>query len=90
MERTIPACSTLCGMTVQPPDFPEYPNQLIYGSSWNSDWGNRVFIKKYSTDASPLYYWNDNNFRSLRYADMLLLYAETLNELNTTPPSKSH
>ena len=27
-------------------DFPEYPNQLIYGSPWNSDWGNRVFIKK--------------------------------------------
>ena len=70
-------------------DFPEYPNQLIYGSPWNSDWGNRVFIKKYSTDASPLYYWNDNNFRSLRYADMLLLYAETLNELNSAPPSKA-
>ena len=70
-------------------DFPEYPNQLIYGSPWNSDWGNRVFIKKYSTDASPLYYWNDNNFRSLRYADMLLLYAEALNELNATPPSKA-
>ena len=70
-------------------DFPEYPNQLIYGSPWNSDWGNRVFFKKYSTDASPLYYWNDNNFRSLRYADMLLLYAEALNELNATPPSKA-
>ena len=70
-------------------DFPEYPNQLIYGSPWNSDWGNRVFIKKYSTDASPLYYWNDNNFRSLRYGDMLLLYAEALNELNATPPSKA-
>ena len=55
-------------------DFPEYPNQLIYGSPWNSDWGNRVFIKKYS---------------SLRYADMLLLYAETLNELNSAPPSKA-
>ncbi|MCD8540748.1 MAG: RagB/SusD family nutrient uptake outer membrane protein [Leadbetterella sp.] len=41
-----------------------------------------MFIKKYSTDASPLYYWNDNNFRSLRYADMLLLYAEALNEAN--------
>ena len=26
----------------------------------------------------------------LRYADMLLLYAETLNELNSAPPSKSH
>ncbi len=70
-------------------DFPEYPNQLIYGKPWNSDWGNRVFIKKYSTDALPLYYWNDNNFRSLRYADMLLLYAEVLNELNTTPPAKA-
>lgn len=70
-------------------DFPEHSNQLIYGAPWNSDWGNRVFIKKYSTDALPLYYWNDNNFRSLRYADMLLLYAEALNELNTTPPAKA-
>ena len=70
-------------------DFPEYPNQQIYGRSWNSDWGSRVFIKKYSTDALPLYYWNDNNFRSIRYADMLLLYAEVLNELNTTPPAKA-
>lgn len=70
-------------------DFPEYPNQLIYGAPWSSDWGNRVFIKKYSTDASPLYYWNDNNFRVLRYSDMLLLYAEALNELNATPPAKA-
>lgn len=70
-------------------DFPEHPNQLIYGKPWNTDWGNRVFIKKYSTDAIPLYYWNDNNFRSLRYADMLLLYAEVLNELNSTPPEEA-
>ncbi|HHV85534.1 MAG TPA: RagB/SusD family nutrient uptake outer membrane protein [Petrimonas sp.] len=70
-------------------DFPEHPGQLIYGAPWNSDWGNRVFIKKYSTDAMPLYYWNDNNFRSLRYADMLLLYAEALNELNAAPPAKA-
>lgn len=70
-------------------DFPEYPNQLIYGNLWKSKWGNRVFIKKYSTDVLPLYYWNDNNFRSLRYADMLLLYAEALNELNSAPPAKA-
>ncbi|MDS1031314.1 RagB/SusD family nutrient uptake outer membrane protein [Porphyromonadaceae sp. NP-X] len=70
-------------------DFPEYPNQQIYGKPWNSDWGSRVFIKKYSTDALPIYYWNDNNFRSLRYADMLLLYAEVLNELNDAPPLKA-
>ena len=36
----------------------------------------------------PLYYWNDNNFRSLRLADMLLLYAEVLNELSATPSTK--
>lgn len=70
-------------------DFPEKPNQLIYGEPWKSSWGNRVFIKKYSTDALPLYYWNDNNFRLLRYSDMLLLYAEALNEVNAVPTTKA-
>lgn len=70
-------------------DFPEYSDQLIYGKPWNEDWGNRVFIKKYSTDVVPLYYWNNNNFRSLRFADMLLLYAEVLNELSASPPAKA-
>lgn len=71
-------------------DFPEHPNQLIYNKTWKeykySDADNvRVFIKKYSTDAYPLYYWNDNNFRSIRLADMMLLYAECLNEINHGP-----
>ncbi|RQP13176.1 MAG: RagB/SusD family nutrient uptake outer membrane protein [Parapedobacter sp.] len=67
-------------------DFPERPDTLIYGNNWRADWGKRVFIKKYSTDENPIYYWNDNNFRSLRYADILLLYAEALNELNGPTP----
>lgn len=65
-------------------DFPSM-NHLIYGKTWKEGWsdsGNRAFIKKYSTDASPLYYWNDNNFRCIRLADMLLLYAEAINELD--------
>ena len=67
-------------------DFPEHPNQLIYTKPWSFyDAGSRVFIKKYSTDVYPMYYWNDNNFRSLRLADMLLLYAEVLNEENSAP-----
>lgn len=61
-------------------DFPDRTN-LIYGNSWDSGWGDRVFIKKYSTDTTPPYFWNDNNFRLLRYADVLLLYAEALNQL---------
>lgn len=69
-------------------DFPEHPNQEIYGKHWSDlNSGERVFIKKYSTDVVPLYYWNDNNFRSIRLADMLLLYAEVLNEENSTPPA---
>lgn len=63
-------------------DFPERADTMIYGAPWRADWGNRVFIKKYSTPTMPLFYWNENNFRSLRYADILLLYAEALNEVN--------
>ncbi|NLO00345.1 MAG: RagB/SusD family nutrient uptake outer membrane protein [Bacteroidales bacterium] len=71
-------------------DFPEHPNQIIYNKTWSQynysdNDNNRVFIKKYSTDVYPLYYWNDNNFRSIRLADMLLLYAECLNEINKGP-----
>lgn len=69
-------------------DFPD-KDHMIYGAPWNKDWGSRVFIKKYSTDALPLYYWNDNNFRSIRLADMLLLYAEVLNESNSAPTDKA-
>lgn len=75
-------------------DFPEHPNQLIYNKTWSeynysaSD-NKRVFIKKYSTDVYPLYYWNDNNFRSIRLADMLLLYSECLNEQNNGPTDKA-
>lgn len=65
-------------------DFPGKDHK-IYGNDWNADWANRVFIKKYSTDALPIYYWNDNNFRVIRYADILLLYAEVLNEVNPSP-----
>lgn len=75
-------------------DFPEHPDQLIYGKKWadykySATDNQRVFIKKYSTDVNPLYYWNDNNFRSIRLADMLLLYAECLNEINNGPDAKA-
>lgn len=65
-------------------DFPDGDNKIYKWDSWNEGWGNRVFIRKYDTDThvNDIYYWNGNNFRSLRLADMLLLYAEVLNELN--------
>lgn len=75
-------------------DFPEFSNHLIYGKTWSqlgysgSD-NKRVYIKKYSTEVSPVYYWNDNNFRAIRLSDMLLLYAECANEYNNGPDSKA-
>lgn len=71
-------------------DFPDR-DHTIYGRSWsennaNYTWDNtHVWIKKYCVDpqtVTNLYYWNDNNFRVLRLGDMLLLYAEVLNELD--------
>ena len=63
-------------------DFPDNDNRVYKWEEWNEGWGNRVFIRKYSTDThvNDIYYWNGNNFRSLRLADMLLLYAEVINE----------
>lgn len=65
-------------------DFPDGDNQIYKWNSWNEGWNNRVFIRKYDTDThvNDIYYWNGNNFRSFRLADMLLLYAEALNEVN--------
>lgn len=77
-------------------DFPEHGHNefIMYNKSWDeykysaAD-NKRVFIKKYSTDVYPLYYWNDNNFRSLRLADMMLLYAEVINEINKAPNAEA-
>jgi hypothetical protein len=72
-------------------DFPNQSDTLVYGRIWASDpsWtNNRVFIKKNSSILSGLnteFYWNDVNFRVIRYADVLLCYAEVLNELNGSP-----
>lgn len=65
----------------------------VYGSSWTShgydaDYGNRAWYHKYLDD----YYRIDQfevfsspiNFRVIRYADVLLMYAEALNNLNRT------
>lgn len=60
-------------------------NDLVYGEQWREgDWGDEAFIAKYQVD-----YYRDNvdyyiptNFRVIRYADVLLSYAEIINELD--------
>lgn len=57
----------------------------IYGRSWQWD-ADEAWFKKYSRD----YYRNNEDYysqvneRMIRYADILLLYAEALNELGQT------
>lgn len=75
-------------------DFPDMPEALIYGNTWASQtnlqtWGTRVFPRLYTPDlsnVSDLFYWDDINYRLIRYADVLLCYAEVLNELAGSPP----
>ncbi len=51
----------------------------FYLAKWRAEWGNRVFSS------------NDDgiNFCPMRYADVLLMYAEAVNELNGQPDSKA-
>ena len=60
-------------------------NDLVYGRTWQEDnWGGDVFIRKYSSSYFRDYedYFSPNNFRVIRYADVLLLYAEVINEIS--------
>lgn len=68
-----------------------YPTQeadfgvKIYGRSWQ--WNpDEAWFKKYSRDyyRDNEDYFAQNNFRMVRYSDILLMYAEVLNELNQT------
>ncbi|AFL85802.1 RagB/SusD family protein [Belliella baltica DSM 15883] len=67
-----------------------YPNleadfgDKVYGRDWQ--WGERVYFRKYARDyyRENEDYFAQNNFRMVRYADILLLYAEVLNELGQT------
>lgn len=60
-------------------------NELIYGRTWEEGgWPEDVaYIRKYSSDYFRDYedYYSPNNFRVIRYADVLLSFAEVVNEL---------
>jgi hypothetical protein len=66
-----------------PNDFPDR-DSLVYGRPW--DWGDDMFIRKYSTGyyRNMEDYFAPNNFRIIRYADVLLMYAECIAETNGT------
>ncbi|MHC8947758.1 RagB/SusD family nutrient uptake outer membrane protein [Sphingobacterium hungaricum] len=62
-------------------DFPSR-DALVYGRTWQASWGDQVYIRKYSTTYFRNYedYFAPNNYRIIRYADILLMYAECILE----------
>ena len=68
----------------------DYPGEKIYGRDWEAGWGNDCFFRKYQGDYYRNHedYYSPINYRVIRYADVLLLYAECLTELSGgTPPA---
>lgn len=57
----------------------------VYGRSWQWD-ADEAWFRKYARDyyRNNEDYYSQNNFRLVRFADILLLYAEVLNELGQT------
>ncbi|MGV3503696.1 MAG: RagB/SusD family nutrient uptake outer membrane protein [Adhaeribacter sp.] len=63
----------------------------VFGRSW--EWGaNEAFFRKYERDyyRNNEDYYSQVNVRLVRYADILLLYAEVLNELGQTALAYPH
>jgi len=73
-------------------DFPEESGKF-YGKTWaEGKWGNDVYYRKYSRDdfRTTEDRHSQLNFRVIRFADVLLMYAECLNELGDTPGAYTH
>ena len=63
----------------------------IYGRSW--EWNaDEAWFRKYQRDyfRNNEDYFAQNNFRLIRYADVLLMYAEVLNELDQTATAATY
>ncbi len=68
-------------------DFPADETGKFYGKTWTEGkWGNDVYYRKYSRDdfRTTEDRHSQLNFRVIRFADVLLMYAECLNELGQT------
>lgn len=70
------------------PDLEKDFGDKVYGKTWaQGKWGpDEAWFKKYSRDyyRTNEDYYSEVNNRLVRYADILLLYAEVLNELGQT------
>lgn len=66
------------------PDLYNDFGDLVYGRNW--EWGTEAWFRKYQRDyyRTNEDYYSEINVRLVRFADILLRYAEVLNELGQT------
>ena len=71
----------------------DFPGEKIYGRDWNTkQWGANCYFRKYQGDYYRNFedYYSPINYRVIRFADVLLCYAESLTQLASgTPPAKA-
>lgn len=72
---------------IYPDVFKDFPSSTFYLGSvkkWNAAWGKDCFFRKYTDEyfKKEVDYYSPINYRIIRYADVLLCYAECLANLN--------
>lgn len=71
---------------IYPDIFDDFPNETLFNgtiTSWRFNWWSDLFFRKYGDDyfKERTDYYSPINYRVIRYADVLLCYAECLAEL---------
>ena len=75
---------------IYPDLFDDFPNEMLFNGTitkWRFNWWSDSFFRKYGDDyfKDRTDYYSPINYRVIRYADVLLCYAECLAELNDLP-----
>jgi len=71
---------------IYPDIFKDFPNERLFAGTitkWKATWFKNIFFRKYGDDyfKSKTDYYSPINYRVIRYADILLCYAECLAHL---------
>ncbi|MBE0654448.1 MAG: RagB/SusD family nutrient uptake outer membrane protein [Bacteroidales bacterium] len=80
---------------IYPDMFKDFPNETLFAGTivkWRANWFKNLFFRKYGDDyfKPRTDYYSPINYRVIRYADVLLCYAECLAQLNDVPGAVSY
>jgi hypothetical protein len=72
---------------IYPDIFKDFPNETLFAGTivkWKANWFKNIFFRKYGDDyfKERTDYYSPINYRVIRYADVLLCYAECLAQLD--------